>query len=115
MLYIKFSENKPLKRKVKGIKKTLKFIAELVIPKANPDFENKITSVNSWLLEFLDKDSIPYREIGLGNNDEVLLKLPYKKNYGYWIDSDLTYYDFEKLFNIEYITPEYFEEKWDKM
>ena len=85
----------------------------LVIPKANPDFENKISSVNYWLLEFPDKASVPDREVGLDKDGNVIMATPDARNFGFWTDNDLTFEDFKDSFETEEILKEYFEEKWN--
>lgn len=87
----------------------------LIFPKANPDYDKSIKIVQFWLLEFNDKKSIPNREIGLDNNDNVIMKMPYRKNYGYWLDNTLKFSDFVSSFNAEEIDERVFEEKWKKI
>lgn len=112
MIFIKIKDTIKLKKKESKRKRIIQFLLELIIPKANPDFDDKIQLIAFWLLEFTSADSIPQREIGLRNDGEVVVKMPYKENYGYWSDNNLTYHDFQKLFEVEYITKEYFEEMW---
>ncbi|WP_052911367.1 hypothetical protein [Riemerella anatipestifer] len=78
---------------------------------ANPDYDNKIYNVEFWLVEF-DEEDIPIREIGLDNNSKDILKMPYKKNYGYWTDNNLVYQDFISDFASVKIEKKEFEEKW---
>lgn len=95
------------KRKRNFFDKILSFF----IPIANPDFEDKIFLASNWLLEFDKENDIPNREIGLNSEGKVILKMPYKNNYGYWIDNNLTYNDFKKDFEYEIIEKEKFEKK----
>ncbi len=108
-----------LKIKLENVKsnsgKTKSIFEKLVsifIPKANPDFENEIDQVMFWLLEFEDENSLPNREIGLDKDQNVLMKMPFNENYGYWIDNDFTFSDFMKMFDAEFITQTFFEEQW---
>lgn len=94
------------------LRRSIRCFLGIIIPKANPDYDDRIGLVNYWLLEFENKDSVPNREIGLGVNEDVILKMPYKKNYGYWVDNSLTFSDFKNTFEAVEITNEYFEEKW---
>jgi hypothetical protein len=112
MVYIKIIDIKKVRAKENMIKRSLRFFLGLVLPKANPDFEKVIELVSHWLLEFNDKHSLPTREIGLSPKGDVLLKMPYKDNYGYWIDNNLTLEDFLTHFKNEEITRDYFEKKW---
>lgn len=103
-------------------KKTFKFsffniifsLVKLITPLANPDFESKIDLVETWYLEFVDKDSIPSREIGLDSENNIILKMPFKNNYGYWTDNILKYKDFDRLFNLTFISEGLFFELWEK-
>src|SRR5690606_28769510 len=81
---------------------------------SNPDYDrNKINDAIYWIVEF-DEDGIPIREIGLDENDNVILKIPYKKNYGYWIDNNMKYQDFISHFDAKKIDEKYFNEKWQE-
>ena len=85
-----------------------------LLPKANPDFEKDLGIVDRWLLEFDSKSSLPNREIGMCGN-VVIMKMPFRENYGYWTDNNLTYQDFITNFISSPITADFFEENWDKL
>jgi hypothetical protein len=89
-------------------------LTELIIPLANPEYDKLIEFVNVWLIEF-DEDGDAIREIGIDENENVILKMPYKENYGYWTDNELKYSDFEQRFKNENITGEWFENMWKKL
>ena len=114
MTYIKFEIE--IKKTEKTFLKTVvrKFLFA-ILPKANPDFENKIELVNFWYLEFEDENQIPVREIGVNAKNEVVLKMPFKKNYGYWTDNLLKYDDFNRLFKITKIEEETFKKLWESL
>lgn len=112
MRYIKIKESDQGIRTERAIQRGFRLLFELLVPKANPDFEGKIDSVAYWLLEFESSHSTPEREIGLNSNEEVILKMPYKDNFGYWVDNNLTLEGFQRTFENVEITKEYFEEKW---
>lgn len=86
---------------------------KLILPKANPEFDDKINAVAYWLMEFEGKDTTPDREIGLGINENVIMKMPHKDNYGYWIDNNLTLRDFQSTFEVVEISKSYFDEMWE--
>lgn len=88
-------------------------ILTTVIPKANPDYENEIDKVKSWLIELETETGIPQREIGLDNLGKPILKMPYKDNYGYWTENNLLLDDFKKHFQVREIDPTMFETKWN--
>ena len=107
--------------KVKLTDKSLKsskeksFLGKLlafILPNANPDFEDKFVLISKWLLEFEDTELPPIREIGIDNQNQVIAKMPFKNNSGYWIDNDLTFKDFKSSFETNIITKELFEEMW---
>lgn len=116
MKYIKFkivpSENK---ENTGVFGKIFRKIIKSIFPKANPDFDDKIHTVLIWLLEFENEEDFPNKEIGIDENNNVILKMPYKKNYGYWTDNNLKYNDFINLFNAEIINAEEFERKWNEL
>ena len=94
-IYIKFEAPNvaQLTQANRGLKRSLKlFFTKLlstVLPKANPDFDHKIAGVRYWLVELDFATGIPQREIGLDKNAQVLLKMPFEDNYGYWTDNNL--------------------------
>ena len=84
-----------------------------IIPTANPDYENEFDNVVTWLVEIDEESGTPEREIGLDKNSNIILKMPYKNNYGYWIDNNLVFDDFIRLFNAKEIDKIAFEKKWN--
>lgn len=87
-------------------------ILKIFIPKSNPDFEKEIDKVKSWLIEIDNETGIPEREIGLDENGNTILKMPYKVNRGYWTDNNLLLEDFKRLFNVSEIDKSGFETRW---
>lgn len=104
-------EDGPIKR---FFKKTLIGALKTIIPLANPDFDNKIPEVKYWLVE-CDSNGVPEREIGLNEEEQVILKMPFGKNYGYWTDNNLLLNDFKERFGASEINKEYFEQKWKQL
>lgn len=88
-------------------------ILKKAIPKANPDFDDIIDEVQYWLIECDNVTGIPEREIGLNKEGEVVLKMPFKHNYGYWTDNNMRMDDFKKHFVLAEIGKESFEHYWD--
>jgi hypothetical protein len=80
-----------------------------ILPPANPDFEDKIFEVRHWLLELDSETGIPVREIGLDKEGQVIVKMPFKKNYGYWTDSNISFDESAWQSNL---SKETFEENW---
>jgi hypothetical protein len=82
------------------------------IPRANPDYENRMYLVKSWLIEFLETDGelLPWREIALDENENPIFAGPDKRNYGFWLDTNMTFKDFEG----QLINKEEFEKNWKK-
>ena len=81
------------------------------IPKANPSYDHKMHLIKRWLIEFVDTDGelLPWREIALDSNDNVIFAGPDKSNYGFWLDTNMKYEDF----NDESIEKEEFERYWN--
>ena len=117
MKYIKFKEKtySVKKHPVGTFEKVFIGIMKFIFPKANPDFDDKIDAVFIWMLEFEDEEDFPNREIGIDSNNNIILKMPFKKNYGYWTDNNLKYNDFVNSFNAEIIDKSEFETKWNEL
>jgi hypothetical protein len=96
-----------------AFKKALVGVLTKVIPKANPDFDNKIDEVQYWLVECDNDTGIPEREIGLDKEGRVILKMPFKDNYGYWTDNNLLLNDFKEHFVVSEISRDSFEQNWE--
>ncbi len=77
------------------------------IDTANPNYRGKCHLVRAWLIEF-DDDGMPWREIGLDENDSVVLAGPSESDYGFWLDTNLRLADFTG----EIVTLEFFEKFW---
>ena len=73
---------------------------------ANSDYNHKL--VQKWYVEFGD-DDYPCREIGLDRNETPVLAGPNDRNYGFWLDTNMKFDDFERI----EITAEQFKEKWN--
>jgi hypothetical protein len=115
MIHIEIHDIRNVKSNEGILKKIIRAFLELIIPKSNPDFDKKMQSVVFWLIEFENALSIPCREIGLDNEKRVIVKMPFRNNYGYWIDNDLNYQDFIKDFDSESVSQDYFEQKWSEL
>jgi len=83
--------------KEKNWKEKLITIILFFIPRANPDYENRMYLVKSWLIEFLENDGelLPWREIALDENGNPIFAGPDKRNYGFWQETKMKYEDFE--------------------
>lgn len=86
-----------------------------ILPLQNPDYDEKIDEVTIWMLEFESTHMPPIREIWLQNEGKIIMKMPNKNNYGYWIDNTLTYHNFIKIFKTQIITQEDFETSWNTL
>ena len=80
------------------------------VPEANPDYEAKLCFIREWFVEF-DENGRPGREIGLDQNGEPVLGGPDDKNYGFWLDTNMTFSDFEG----SEIEVELFEAAWARI
>lgn len=83
--------------KEKGWKEKVVCKVLFFIPEANPDYENKMFLVKSWLIEFKkDHDKfLPVREIALDKNENPIFCGPDNRNHGFWCDANMRYEDFE--------------------
>lgn len=117
--YIQFDAPKNDSRSAKdgliksSLKKAVAGILTKIIPKANPDFDDKIDEVKYWLVACDNATGIPQREIGLDKEGRVILKMPFKDNYGYWTDNNLLLNDFKEHFKVSEISKYSFEKNWE--
>ena len=91
----------------------ISLILKKIIPNANPDFDNLIDDVEYWNVECETESGIPEREIGIDKNGIILLKMPFKNNYGYWTDNNFKLNDFIEKFKAIEIEKTEFEFKWE--
>ena len=91
------------------IVKTLLFF----IPEANPEYNELIEDVAEWQIEIDPSNNLPTREIGKDFNDEVILIMPYRDNYGYWTDNNITLDYFKNHFEATNLDKEEFDRNWD--
>ena len=82
---------------------------------ANPDFDAKLQDVVQWYLEYDEKNNESLREIGIDSNSQIIVKIPDKRNYGFWNDTNLTIEDFENRFGIQKVTEKEFNNLWNSV
>ena len=97
------------------MKKALVGILTKIIPKGNPDFDDKIDEVQYWLVECDSETGMLEREIGLDKEGRVIMKMPYQDNSGYWTDNNLLLNDFKNHFIISEISKDSFEQNWESL
>lgn len=83
--------------------------------RANPDFEDKIPYVAQWYVEYDEDLNVSEREIGLDANNKVIVKMPDERNYGFWLDTNMTIEDFKREFSIQMITEQEFDDLWNSV
>ena len=99
-------------RLVQTFKDSLTKVLTTIIPKANPDFDDKIRDVRHWILEVDDEEGRPEREIGLDDQGNVMMIMPWQKNYGFWTDSNVLVDDLAKSHEMDFVDKDYFERLW---
>lgn len=109
--YIQFQNQTKTKQQLTTWQRFLKKVLEFLLPRANPDYDNKIDEVYTWLVE-IDANDNAAREIGLDGHDRVIVVMPTFNNFGYWTDTNLKLRDFEELFRCSIIRKEIFETYW---
>jgi len=114
--YIKFTDPDTRIKRIKENwwKRITKALLISFIPSGNPTFEEEIDNVKQWLIEFKDGNQCPNREIGLDILQQPIMIMPWRRNYGYWIDNNLLLKDFKSLFNAVEITKVEFEKHWNR-
>jgi hypothetical protein len=61
-------------------------VLKLVIPLANPDFEDRYPNVTKWWVE-IDGAGVPQRELGFDAAGKAIVAGPFGRNFGFWTDS----------------------------
>lgn len=119
MIYFKFYM-KPIKgdgslQKTKNglLRRIIRKISNIFL--ANPDFDAKLQDVVQWYLEYDEKNNESLREIGIDSNNQIIVKIPDKRNYGFWNDTNLTIEDFENRFGIQKVTEKVFNNLWNSV
>jgi len=114
--YIKFTDPDTRTKRTRESwwKRIAKALLVSFIPSGNPSFEDEIENVKQWLIEFKNGNQYPNREIGLDILQQPIMIMPWRRNYGYWVDNNLLLKDFKSLFNAVEITKEEFEKHWNQ-
>jgi hypothetical protein len=110
----KKTNDKPKTWLTKAFEKSVNKVLKTILPNANPDFDDKIDDVDEWLVEINEETAMPEREIGINNNGQTIMVMPFGKNYGYWTDNNLKLDDFVELFKAKRIAGKEFNDRWDK-
>ena len=101
-------------RFMRSIEDTLINVAFSIIPKANPDFDGKIQHVRQWILEVDDEEGTTDREIGLDENGTVIMIMPWRKNYGFWTDSNVGLDELAKSHEMQFVDEQEFQTLWSE-
>jgi hypothetical protein len=95
------------------LSKLFERIITRIIPKANPDYDHLISEVEIWAIEYDTDDNSVWREIGYDKNGIAIVAMPDNKNYGFWLDTQLTLKDYE-AFDLKQLSFTEFESDWTK-
>jgi hypothetical protein len=93
-------------------KKLVKEVFSEQVPISNPDFTNILSQVALWLIEFEDDSYYPNREIGVDANETPIVIMPWKRDYGYWTDSNVIIKNIMSNFAAQEIPKEQFIKNW---
>ena len=99
---------------MRSLEDTLTNVTFSIIPKANPDFDGKLQRVRQWILEVDDEEGTPDREIGLDENGNVIMIMPWRNNYGFWTDSNVRVDDLAKSLEMQFVDGQEFEKLWNE-
>jgi len=101
------SKEKP----VSGLEDFIIKVLEALVPVGNPDFENQLSHVEFWSVEFDKEKENTTREIGYDRDNNIVVILPLNNNLGYWSNNNLSLDEYIKL-DAKEITAEQFEADW---
>ncbi len=94
------------------LRRSMTKVLSSIIPNANPDFDKKIQDVRQWILEVDDIEGTPEREIGLNDNGEVIMIMPWRNNYGFWTDNNIQVDELAKSRQMQFMDEQEFEKLW---
>jgi hypothetical protein len=113
--YIKFNFTPSTPEAKKKNNRKAKILGAILffIPKGNPEYDEIIGDVAEWQLEIDTSDNLPNRELGKDINGNIILIMPWRDNYGYWTDNNITIDYFQDHFKATNIDKAEFEKNWD--
>ena len=113
--YIKFKFTPSTPEAKKKNNRTTKILGAILffIPKGNPEYDEIIGDVAEWQLEIDTSDNLPNREIGKDINGKIILIMPWRDNYGYWTDNNITIDYFKEHFKATNMDKLEFDKNWD--
>jgi hypothetical protein len=79
------------------------------VPAANPDIEHLYERVTVWHVETDGFTGEPLREVSLENTGHVVVIGPWNDNYGFIVDSNVTFNPSEH----QPLSAEQFEQEWN--
>ncbi|MBQ6208921.1 MAG: hypothetical protein IJK42_04000 [Prevotella sp.] len=88
-------------------------ILEMLLPKANPDFNGLYHQVKTWYVEYDIEKQHTNREVGTDDDGHVIVKAPFGRNLGLWVDEELNDDDYKRL-GATAISSIEFETLWSK-
>jgi hypothetical protein len=83
-------------------------LLQSVLPAANPDLERYYDDVVTWHVEIEEGTGQPLREVGLDEQQRVLVIGPWRNNHGFIVDCCRTFVPTE----YPQISQEQFEHEW---
>lgn len=120
-IYIKFKDErtrnlnlKPKTRLRQAFEKSVIKILKAITPNANPDFDDKIDEVSLWLIEINEETGDAEREIGINEEGQTILIMPFNRNFGFWTDNTYKLNDFVECFGAVHIDNKEFYFRWDR-
>lgn len=77
---------------------------------------DKVENVKTWYVEFDDEeDNVVAREIGVDDNNAIVVKAPFKDYYGFWADNDADLNFYKSICGAQIISKAEFEELWNSI
>jgi len=61
----------------------------LETPRSNPNFDEILCYVTNWYVEFDAQNGFPIRELGTDASGDVIMIMPWQRNYGFWSDKKI--------------------------
>lgn len=115
-IYIKFADtpSSPKAKSKNRIRSKIFCTIFFFIPKSNPEYGDLIDDVAEWQLEIDLDNNYTHREIGKDVHGKTILIMPWRNEYGFWTDSDMTLDKFIGRFDAIEIEKSEFDNNWNE-
>lgn len=102
-----------LKKIKDALIKAISWLMSNIYQDNDEGYDEVVNSAEKWLVEFEKRTEQPNREIGIDQNNNVIIKSPWAGRYAYWADLNLNLSDFKQKFNATEVNKQEFDFLWN--